>query len=137
MLGQQALIELHELKASDKDLALLEKSLSQLPQRLRGRFWGSLHDRVSGPVRMPSSEFKRYVHQPLSHRSPRAQPNAQLVRWLSEVEALQAHGEWLDHLTSGVFHADNPRVYLLWPFAPQYWHWLEMAWVKPSTDTLG
>ena len=42
---------------------------------------------------------------------------------------MQAHGEWLDHLTAGIFPAALARNYLLWRFSRTYWHWLEIGWV--------
>jgi hypothetical protein len=132
MLGQQALISMHEGRSSEDELAALENALSGLKDRLRGRTWGSLHDRISGPVRITAEEYKIYSKKPWVEHSDRLRSNAELMQDLAQSKALKAHGEWLDHLTTKVFCSDHPRAYVLWPFATGYWHWLELAWVKPK-----
>jgi len=132
MLGQQALIAMEKGKASASDLSAVESSLSLLKQRLEGRVWGSLHDRLSGPVRIDASGYKRCASQPMLRSFGNAQSHDELIGWLAQIHGLQAYGEWLDHLTGGVFGANTARAYLLWPFERDYWHWLEMAWVQPE-----
>jgi hypothetical protein len=136
MLGQQTLIHLHEGRSSEKELVVLEKDLAALKDRLRGRTWGSLHDRISGPVRISADRYKKYFAKPLVTESQNRQTNAQLMQTLGAFDEVIAYGEWLDHLTSRVFSLDAPRTYVLWPFAPSYWHWLELAWVKPGDNKM-
>ncbi|NCW82489.1 MAG: hypothetical protein EBV68_11535, partial [Betaproteobacteria bacterium] len=121
-----------EGRSSEDELAALENALSGLKDRLRGRTWGSLHDRISGPVRITAEEYKIYSKKPWIEHSDRLRSNAELMQDLAQSKALKAHGEWLDHLTTKVFCSDHPRAYVLWPFATGYWHWLELAWVKPK-----
>ncbi|NDE45093.1 MAG: hypothetical protein EB006_03500 [Betaproteobacteria bacterium] len=111
---------------------MLKRSWLKGKDRLRGRTWGSLHDRISGPVRITAEEYKIYSKKPWVEHSDRLRSNAELMQDLAQSKALKAHGEWLDHLTTKVFCSDHPRAYVLWPFATGYWHWLELAWVKPK-----
>jgi hypothetical protein len=132
MLGQQALMSVDEGRFSESELAALERMLSELQVRLRGRTWGSLHDRLSGPVIMASDQYTKYIHAPFVRRSDKHRSNDELMSDLAAIDGLKAQGEWLDHLTSGVFTDDHARAYVLWPFAKDYWHWLELAWLKPD-----
>jgi hypothetical protein len=132
MLGQQALMSVDEGRFSESELAALERMLSELQVRLRGRTWGSLHDRLSGPVIMASDQYTKYIHAPFVRRSDKHRSNDELMSDLAAIDGLKAQGEWLDHLTSGVFTDDHARAYVLWPFAKDYWHWLELAWLKPN-----
>ena len=132
MLGQQALISIQEKNGSDAVLGAVEERLARLKQQLRGRVWGSLHDRLSGPVRITASDFQNYASQPMVRLCGKVRYEKQLIAWLSEIDGLHAHGEWLDHLTGAVFPDDIARSYFLWPFENDYWHWLELAWVSPE-----
>ena len=38
-------------------------------------------------------------------------------------------GEWVDHLTSGVFPVGTRSRLIGWPFLPAYAHWLQAGWV--------
>ena len=49
-------------------------------------------------------------------------------RWL---QSWGAKGEWLDHLTEGVFRSNTPVLNLAWPFRRDFGHWLEMGWQLP------
>jgi hypothetical protein len=132
MLGQQALISVDEGRCSENELAALESMLSELQVRLRGRTWGSLHDRLSGPIIMAPDQYTKYITSPFVRRSDKHRSNNELMSDLAAIDGLKAQGEWLDHLTSGVFIDERARAYVLWPFARDYWHWLELAWIKPD-----
>jgi len=103
-----------------------EKRLRAITQALRGRHWGSVHDRLSGPVR------RAWPEQPLPEVqcSVQGAPDEaeQTQKWLSE---MGAQSPWLDHLTEVVFPRGTPVTNMVWPMKPAYWHWLQAGWVQP------
>lgn len=103
-----------------------EKRLRSITRVLRGRHWGSVHDRMSGPVQSAWP----------AHALPRAQCTEQGAKdeaqatqlWLTQ---LQAQSPWLDHLTGSVFPVGTGLTNIAWPMQAAYWHWLQAGWVRP------
>ena len=117
---------LGQLRFNSSDILLVEKNIARIVKTLKGREWGSVHDRMSGPVSgaIPlSPELEGKWPQALGHLD-----NEQAQKWLS---SLQAQSPWLDHLTGHVFGKETAICNLAWAFKPQYWHWLQAGWVKP------
>lgn len=102
--------------------AAVEQRLRALRQTLAPVAWGSLHDRLSGPVHEHSLAIppRRTVLAGNDMASPEQQA------WL---HSIQAQSPWGDHLTSEVFPAGTPLAQIAWPFKPGHWHWLEMGWL--------
>ena len=104
---------------ASSDWQQVEKKLQQLKGQLKGREWGSIHDRMSGPLNesiAPASAL------PVRH------PDWHDQHWLTQ---LDAQSPWLDHLTHSVF-PEGARVQdFAWNFSPRYRHWLQAAWVRP------
>lgn len=114
-----------------RDLAQAEAELDRLAGRLAGRDWGSVHDLFSGPVdplavpAQPQTVFD-------AQRDARGLVAAGLrdtplhLKLLAQVGG---NGDWMDHLTSGVFPPGVPSRLIAWPFLPAYAHWLQAGWV--------
>lgn len=105
-----------------RDLALTERRLRGLKKRLRGRFWGSVHDRLSGPGTADWAEADCWT-QPWAAESAQPLPQQAMFR------SVQAHGEWMDHHTSEVLPSGVAVQLVPWPIVPGRWHWLEAGWV--------
>jgi hypothetical protein len=43
-------------------------------------------------------------------------------------------GEWMDHVTSGVFPLGSGVHLIAWPFVPTYVHWLQAGWVNLASS---
>ena len=149
MLGQQGLIAIDQGRGDARGLEEVEESLAGIKQRLAGRCWGSLHDCISGPVRPQSAPRQSGSRENGSRENgsrengfrengsggmpsiavDRALNTSVLLSRIAASTGVQAHGEWLDHLTAGIFPATLARNYLLWRFSRTYWHWLEIGWV--------
>jgi len=105
----------------------VEKELQRIVALLKGREWGSVHDRMSGPV-----THKIQMSEPL----PRRDPAGSVQQWLTQ---LSAQSPWLDHLTQDVLPGDEAsrrsgrvvKADFAWNFSAQYRHWLEAGWVRP------
>ncbi len=117
-----------------RDIERTEADLDRIATRLAGRDWGSVHDLFSGPA------------------DPRAVPVAPVLRFDAQRDAfgltaaglcgtplhrqllaqVGGHGEWLDHLTSGVFPVGTRSRLIAWPFLPTYAHWLQAGWVAAA-----
>jgi hypothetical protein len=101
------------------DWQQVEKQLQHLKVQLKGREWGSVHDRMSGPL------VDRILDDaPL----PERRPDWHDQLWLTQ---LNAQSPWLDHLTHSVFPAGVTVQDFAWNFSPRYRHWLQAAWVRP------
>jgi hypothetical protein len=101
------------------DWQLVEKKLQNFKAQLKGREWGSIHDRMSGPLNDSVA---------LGSALPVRHPDWHDQHWLTQ---LDAQSPWLDHLTHSVF-AEGTRVQdFAWNFSPRYRHWLQAAWVRP------
>ncbi len=105
----------------------VEKKLLQIRKQLQGREWGSVHDRMSGPVNDAIN-----LNDPL----PLRQASWNDQQWLTQ---LNAQSPWLDHLTHSVLptretQADSNHVAVqdfAWNFSARYRHWLQAGWVRP------
>ena len=101
------------------DWALVEKKLKQIKIQLKGRHWGSIHDRMSGQLNeriAPNSTL------------PMRLANWNDQHWLTQ---LDAKSPWLDHLTHSVFPEGARLQDFAWNFSSHYRHWLQAAWVRP------
>jgi hypothetical protein len=101
------------------DWQLVEKKLEQLKVQLKGREWGSIHDRMSGPLNDTIA---------LASELPVRRPDWNDQHWLTQMDA---QSPWLDHLTHSVFPAGAQVQDFAWNFSPRYRHWLQAAWVRP------
>ena len=102
----------------------VEADIQKIQKQLKGREWGSVHDRMSGPT------LEKIVEtDALPVRN--AQQNDQ--QWLTQ---LNAQSPWLDHLTHDVFPLETSGQVInvqnfAWNFSPRYRHWLQAGWVRP------
>ena len=102
----------------------VEADIQSIQKQLKGREWGSVHDRMSGPT------FEKIVEtDALPVRN--SQQNDQ--QWLTQ---LNAESPWLDHLTHDVFPLETTGQEIniqnfAWNFSPRYRHWLQAGWVRP------
>ena len=120
---------LGQLRFAHKNLSALEVRLRQMHKALRSVAWGSVHDRMSGPVtRQPALPSAQTARAGVSATSPDVQA------WLGRMGAVSP---WLDHLTEGVLPPGTPVQYTAWPFKPGYAHWLEMGWVAAHQPSIG
>jgi hypothetical protein len=101
------------------DWQQVERRLKQLKVQLKGREWGSLHDRMSGPCTRPIT---------LESDLPVRHPDWHDQHWLTQ---LNAQSPWLDHLTQDVFPTGVSVQDFAWNFSAQYRHWLQAGWVRP------
>jgi hypothetical protein len=116
---------LGQLRFATPNLSALEVRLRQMHKALRQVAWGSLHDRMSGPVtRQPTQPSAQLSRAGLTATSTEVQA------WLGRMGAVSP---WLDHLTEGVLPPGTPVQYTAWPFKPGYAHWLEMGWVAANS----
>ena len=107
------------------NLKATEERLKALQHRLRGRVWGSLHDRISGPGTRHWAQAEAWNLSPqLLAREPL--PEAALLA------SVQGQGEWLDHGTEHVLPPSTPTRLIPWPIVPGRWHWLQAGWVAPG-----
>ena len=101
------------------DWQLVERRLKQFKVLLKGREWGSIHDRMSGPT----THLIQHIHDlPVRHADWRDQ------KWLAQ---LDAQSPWLDHLTNTIFPTGLAVQDFAWNFSPNYRHWLQAGWVRP------
>jgi hypothetical protein len=102
----------------------VEADIQKIQKQLKGREWGSVHDRMSGPT------LEKIVEtDALPVRN--SQQNDQ--QWLTQ---LNAESPWLDHLTHDVFPLETSGLGIniqnfAWNFSPRYRHWLQAGWVRP------
>jgi hypothetical protein len=102
----------------------VEADIQKIQKQLKGREWGSVHDRMSGPT------LEKIVEtDTLPVRN--SQQNDQ--QWLTQ---LNAESPWLDHLTHDVFPLETSGQKkniqnFAWNFSPRYRHWLQAGWVRP------
>ncbi len=115
-----------------RELDRAERELGQIAARLAGRDWGSVHDLFSGPVdpravpRSPELAFNALRdEQGLLAAGLRDTPLH--LRLLAQVGGA---GDWMDHLTSGVFPVGTRSRLIAWPFLPTYAHWLQAGWIR-------
>ena len=118
---------LGQLRFNSTDIKLVEKNMTRCVQALKGREWGSVHDRMSGPV---SGELALSLAKgaALPQTSGHLDKGGDAQKWLTSI---QAQSPWLDHLTGKVFEREIAVHNMAWAFKPNYWHWLQAGWVKP------
>lgn len=116
---------LGQLRFTESNVQLVEKNLAQIVRSLRNREWGSVHDRMSGPISRAGANAN---WRPLPEATGHLDKNDEAQKWLSR---LNAQSPWLDHLTEDVFTKDTAVHNLAWAFKPTYWHWLQAGWVRP------
>lgn len=116
-----------------RDMEQAERELDQIASRMAGRDWGSVHDLYSGqtdPSRLPDAPLTRFdamnTDKGLVVEGLAGAPLHK--RLLAQVGAC---GEWMDHLTSGVFPVGTQTRLFAWPFQPEYAHWLQAGWMTP------
>jgi hypothetical protein len=102
----------------------VEKDLHQICNQLKGREWGSVHDRMSGPT---IDTLQANAALPVRKATWSDQ------QWLTQ---LNAQSPWLDHLTHSVFKSETADCAMqvenfAWNFSPRYRHWLQAGWVRP------
>ena len=102
----------------------VESDIQKIQRQLKGREWGSVHDRMSGPTIETISNTEALPVRNI-------QQNDQ--QWLTQ---LNAQSPWLDHLTHDVFPADTSGQVVhiqnfAWNFSSGYRHWLQAGWVRP------
>jgi hypothetical protein len=102
----------------------VEGDLQTIQKQLKGREWGSVHDRMSGPTIETISDTEALPVRNI-------QQNDQ--QWLTQ---LNAQSPWLDHLTHDVFPADTSGQAVqiqnfAFNFSSGYRHWLQAGWVRP------
>lgn len=117
---------LGQLRFNSLDIHQVEKNILSIVKSLKGREWGSVHDRMSGPIdgdMLNGATLNQTWPQALGHLD-----NHEAQKWLT---SLHAQSPWLDHLTGQVFGKETPIYNLAWAFKPNYWHWLQAGWVKP------
>ena len=105
-----------------RSLDITSRRLRGLRKRLKGRLWGSVHDRLSGPG---TAHWQDAACWDQAWRTVSAQtlPQADLFK------AVQATGEWLDHHTAEVLPPGLHTPLIPWPIVPGRWHWLQAGWV--------
>jgi len=103
-----------------------ENRLRSITQALRGRHWGSVHDRLSGRVLSASPAHPL----PMSRTSIQGAKNEtqETQKWLA---LMGAQSPWLDHLTGSIFPEGTALTNFAWPMKPTYWHWLQAGWINP------
>ena len=101
------------------DWQQVERELKQIKVQLKGREWGSLHDRMSGPTTGP---IQSHSDLPVRH------PDWHEQNWLTQ---LDAQSPWLDHLTQDIFPTGVSVQDFAWNFSANYRHWLQAGWVRP------
>jgi hypothetical protein len=116
---------LGQLRFNSSNIQLVEKNIARCVQALKGREWGSVHDRMSGPV---SGSIKFSSADELPQTSGHLDEGEDAQKWLTSI---QAQSPWLDHLTGKVFAKEIAVQNMAWAFKPNYWHWLQAGWVKP------
>jgi hypothetical protein len=100
----------------------VERAIRQLRQTLAPVAWGSLHDRLSGPVQACS----QILPPPAGAQASTSEDGLQ--DWLKTIHAISP---WGDHLTADVFPQGTPLQRIAWPFRQDHWHCLEIGWCPP------
>ena len=118
---------LGQLRFTDSEVQSTEKYISQIVKCLKGREWGSVHDRMSGPV-SKVLKLDPGTNGLLPETSGHLDKSDEAQKWLSQINA---QSPWLDHLTDHVFDKTTAVHNFAWAFKPNYRHWLQAGWVKP------
>ena len=141
VLGQQC------FKLKDEDL--VQRQLKHIKMVLKNHHWGSIHDWLSGPIDLgapasthPSvfkdtsntvsfSSAEQVAHPPenilvFNNKSMDYDTGTQLL-----LNAVNASGQWQDHLSAEVFPSTQPCELIPWFFKPNYCHFLLASFMKP------
>ena len=105
-----------------RSLEVTARRMRGIRQRMRGRLWGSVHDRLSGPGTTDWRGADCWARD-WSAQSGQALPQQDMFA------SVQAQGHWLDHHTEHVLPPGLNTRLIAWPIVPGRWHWLEAAWV--------
>ncbi len=105
-----------------RSLDVTARRLRGLRKRLKGRLWGSVHDRLSGPG---TADWQGAACWAQDWTAPSAQALPQEALF----QAVQAQGQWLDHHTAEVLPPGLSTPLVPWPIVPGRWHWLQAGWV--------
>lgn len=122
----------HVYRVSEFERA--ENELNHIAQRLAGRDWGSVHDLFSGPVdprKLPTKPALSFDSVQSKH-GPSVDGVAGTTLHTRLAAQVGGYGEWMDHATSGIFSTSTPTRLIAWPFLPNYAHWLQAGWVRPT-----
>ncbi|MFM6992724.1 MAG: hypothetical protein ACKOWD_15930 [Rhodoferax sp.] len=104
--------------------------IARIARRLHGRRWGSVHDAFSGrTLRRPDSGLPAMQRSIQGATAPQGNKQSRPVALGRFSRQLQAHGEWLDHLTDQVFPMGTKVHHIAWPYSAGYCHWLQAGWV--------
>ena len=115
-----------------RELERAESDLNQLRARMAGREWGSVHDLFSGPAepgRLPAAPQTSYEAMN-SEDGPVVDGLSGTPLHKRLLAQVGGSGEWMDHLTSGVFPSGTATRLIAWPFLPHYAHWLQAGWMR-------
>jgi len=107
-----------------RDLQHSARRLRALRQRLKGRVWGSVHDRYSGPGCADWAQAQCWQLEPQSLRATAGEKLSAAL-----YQSVQARDQWLDHGTDNIFAAGTQVRLIPWPLVAGRWHWLEAGWV--------
>jgi hypothetical protein len=125
------------VRLGDEEIA--ERQLNQLKILLKGRAWGSLHDLYSGSIdtsmALPSNDAVEWIRlddkpEDTSEVKLKQQVFTHQDAAQQLLTRLNAQGVWHDHATRTVFAPGTVTTMIPWAFKPNYWHWLQAAWVK-------
>ena len=114
-----------------RELERAEADLNRVAERLRGREWGSVHDLFSGPSapnRLPAQPVMR-LDAINTDKGPEVDGLSGTPLHKRLLAQVGGSGEWMDHLTSGVFPVGTRTRLIAWPFLPAYAHWLQAGWM--------
>jgi hypothetical protein len=106
-----------------RNLEVTARRMRGIRQRMRGRLWGSVHDRLSGPGTADWRDAACWARDWTS-RSGHELPQQAFFA------SVQAQGPWLDHHTEHVLPPGLSTHLIAWPIVPGRWHWLEAGWVE-------
>ena len=106
------------------DLTKTEKRLRRIAGLMKGRLWGSVHDRYSGPGTRDWASAACWQHN-IRLAPGEAFPQQEMLA------SVQGYGEWLDHGTDAVLPPSISTHLIPWPIVPGRWHWLQAGWVVP------
>jgi hypothetical protein len=106
-----------------RNLEVTARRMRGIRQRMRGRLWGSVHDRLSGPGTADWRDAACWARDWTS-RSGHELPQQAFFA------SVQAQGPWLDHHTEHVLPPGLNTHLIAWPIVPGRWHWLEAGWVE-------
>lgn len=106
-----------------RNLEVTARRMRGIRQRMRGRLWGSVHDRLSGPGTANWRDAACWARDWTSQSGHELPQQAFFA-------SVQAQGSWLDHHAEHVLPPGLNTHLIAWPIVPGRWHWLEAAWVE-------